>query len=160
MELHLRAVLPALILSGLGGFLAVIRFFGATNLIRAFDVPVNTISPLLTILALVGFLLFPLLAVAAGYFDGLNADLVQSRGSLVGLLLVAALLGHVVGYVLGLLVLTIVPNFQPPSGVGNLVFPALQATIVGAVSIALAGVAGAGLGYLSQTEVREALGAK
>jgi hypothetical protein len=160
MELHLRAVLPALILSGLGGFLAVVRYFGATNLVRAFDMPINTISPLLTILALVGFLLFPILALAAGYFDGLNVDLVENRGSLVGLLLVSGLLGHVVGYVLGLVILAVIPNFQPPSGAGNLIFPALQATIVGAVSIALAGVAGAGLGYLSQDRVREALGAR
>lgn len=159
MELHPRAVVPAFVLSVIGGLLAAFRHLGGSVLASGLDVPVSAIGSVLAIVSFVALIVVPLLVVAAGYLDGRRTDLVRSKWSLVGLLVVVGFLGHLVGYVSGVAGLAAFQGPRP-SGAFQLVLSGTVVCVAGAVSLALAGVAGAGLGYLGRDDVVDALDAR
>ena len=155
MEYHLRAVVPALVLSLLGGVLAIGRQFGPLAA-SELGASISAIGPLITLLAVLS-LVVALLAAIAGYLDGKRTALVRSHWPLVGLLLLVGLSGHVVGFGVGLAVLAVLAGVGASSGVVSLAASGMVASLAGTVSITTAGVAGAGLGYLNRADVAEAL---
>jgi hypothetical protein len=158
MESHLRAVVPALVLSLFGGLLATGRQFGPLAA-SDFGASISTIGPLITLLAVLSLVVVPLLAAVAGYLDGRQTALVGSHWSLVGLLLLVGLFGHLVGFGVGLAVFAALVGVSATSGFVSLAVSALVSTLAGTVSITTACVAGAGIGYLSRADVAGALGA-
>lgn len=156
MESHLRAVVPALVLSLFGGVLAIGRQFGPLAA-SELGASISAIGPLITLLAVLSLVVVPLLAAIAGYVDGRQTALVRSYWQLTGLLGLVGLVGHVVGFGFGLAVFAALAGVGASSGVVSLSASALVSSLAGTVSITTACVAGAGLGYLNRADVAEAL---
>ena len=94
MEYHLRAVVPALVLSLLGGVLAIGRQFGPLAA-SELGASISAIGPLITLLAVLSLVVVPLLAAIAGYLDADRDESGAKVGAVSGAIALVPLLAVV-----------------------------------------------------------------